>query len=194
MNIPEVSNHFRSDYDVCVKAQNYMDHIASRTMQLGDSLKAAMTGANEQIPGSADFLRHTFRELGKIKGQRNQWLESVHVDRALHELSPHDQQAKEKFWDDKHGEQIVLRSLARLTQEGYPLFDANDVKDDIEENEQCRMQKSKVNEVLRAFSDEGLISKDQTPGKKMYQVPFIERLVLFMNPEKGEIPDVDDVV
>ena len=49
-----------SDYVLCSKIQKYINHVVNR-MQKGDSFSAAMTGVNEKIPGSADFLRHTFR-------------------------------------------------------------------------------------------------------------------------------------
>lgn len=56
-----------NDLTMCVKIQNYVNHIADR-MQQGDSLAAAMTGTNEEIPDTANWIRHTFRELGRVKG------------------------------------------------------------------------------------------------------------------------------
>jgi hypothetical protein len=56
-----------NDLTMCVKTQNYVNHIAHR-MQKGDSFAAAMTGANEEIPDTANWIRHTFREPGRIKG------------------------------------------------------------------------------------------------------------------------------
>ena len=56
-----------NDLTMCVKIQNYINHIADRVQQ-GDSLSAAMTGTNEEIPDTANWIRHTFRELGRVKG------------------------------------------------------------------------------------------------------------------------------
>ena len=56
-----------NDLTMCVKIQNYVNHIAYR-MQKGDNFAAAMTGANEEIPDTANWIRHTFREPGRIKG------------------------------------------------------------------------------------------------------------------------------
>ncbi len=56
-----------NDLTMCVKIQNYVNQVAHR-MQQGDTLAQAMTGANEKLPDSANWLRHTPRELGRIKG------------------------------------------------------------------------------------------------------------------------------
>mgnify|MGYP001033789480 CR=1 FL=1 len=56
-----------NDLTMCVKIQNYVNQVAHR-MQQGDTFAQAMIGANEKLPDSANWLRHTFRELGRIKG------------------------------------------------------------------------------------------------------------------------------
>ena len=173
-----------------MNVQNYINHVARR-MQQGDSFAAAVTGANEKIPGSADFLRHTFRELGRIKGGRNEFLDLVDVDEPPNELSAHDEQTKEKFWEHADAQKL-LRSLARL-RKGNLRVDRDDITDDLEEAASSKIQKTKLTALLRKFCDEGLISKDSVE-KGMYLVPLIERLVLFMNPEEGEVPGPDDIV
>ncbi len=56
-----------NDLTMCLKMQNYINYIAHRLKQ-GDTYTAAVTGANVKIPDDANWLRHTFRELGRIKG------------------------------------------------------------------------------------------------------------------------------
>ncbi len=67
-----------NDLTMCVKIQNYINHIADRVQQ-GDSLAAAMTGTNEEIPDTANWIRHTFRELGRVKGTILILLSAMHI-------------------------------------------------------------------------------------------------------------------
>ena len=82
-----------NDHNMCIKYQNYVNHIA-RQMQQGDTFAAAVTGANEKIPDSANFLQHShFRELGCIKGALfsasaffDNWITSTHRLNAIHPI------------------------------------------------------------------------------------------------------------
>lgn len=58
----------RKNLDLCIGYQKYVEHVAYRMLQ-GDTFTAAVTGAKEKIPCSAQFLQHSdSRELGRIKG------------------------------------------------------------------------------------------------------------------------------
>ena len=82
-----------NDHNMCIKCQNYVNHVARR-MQQGDTFAAAVTGANEKIPDSANFLQHShFRELGRIKGALfsasaffDNWITSTHRLNAIHPI------------------------------------------------------------------------------------------------------------
>ncbi|KAL3816225.1 hypothetical protein ACHAXA_000748 [Cyclostephanos tholiformis] len=57
-----------SDLTMCKKYKEYVTHV-TRRMQQGDTFQAAVTGANEKIRESANFLRHSkLRELERIRG------------------------------------------------------------------------------------------------------------------------------
>ena len=57
-----------NDLTMCKKIQNYVDQVARRIQQ-GDSFAAAVKGTIEKVPDCANFIRHTRRELGRIKGK-----------------------------------------------------------------------------------------------------------------------------
>lgn len=58
----------KNDLAMCISYLKIVKHISDR-MKQGDTLEAALTGAKEKIPGSANFLKHSgTRELGRIKG------------------------------------------------------------------------------------------------------------------------------
>lgn len=180
------------DQEVCLKMQEYIKHVARRMQLEGDSFLAAMTGATERIPGSANFVRSTFREIGRIKGGRVQFEDRVEVD-PVYELSQHEEAVKDKFWLHQEGQQL-LRSLAML-RKGYPKACRTDIIEDLREREDVEVNKTKLTTLLRKFCDEGLVSKEKVAAneKEMwYRIPPIDRLVKFMNPEEGEIPDIDE--
>lgn len=180
-----------NDYTLCTKVQNYINVVASR-MEFGDTFAEAVTGANAKIPDSANFLRHTFRELGRVKGLRKEFEDLVDVEDAPVGLSPDEEETKGKFWNDDDA-QALLRSLARL-RKGHELVEKDDILDDLVEAEQRPMTKKLLQELLRKFCDKALISKEKVKEKyPQYKVPPISRLIFFMNGSKGEIPD-DDVI
>ncbi|KAL7540610.1 hypothetical protein ACHAXR_010249 [Thalassiosira sp. AJA248-18] len=173
-----------NDYTTCVKKQNYINQVAHR-IQLGDDFPAAVTGANEKMADSANFLRHTFREIGRVKGMRKQFEDWVDFDDVPKELSPDEEETKEKFWSNTDA-QILLRSLARL-RKGHALVHPDDIIDDLNEAEHYSMDKKKMRALLIKFRDKSLISKDKD---SLIKVPTVDRLIPFMNPEEGEIPDL----
>jgi len=178
-----------SDYTVCIKKQNYINEVSQR-IQLGDTFAAAVTGANHKIPDSANFLRHTFREVGRIKGMRKQFEDWVDMEDVPKELSPDEEETKEKLWNDNDAQKL-LRSLARL-RKGHALALAGDIIDDLNEAEHYTIQKRKLRDLLRKFCDKALISKICKEKDPSYKIPPVDRLIPFMNPEQGEIPEMPD--
>jgi hypothetical protein len=147
------------------------------------------TGANELIPDSANFLRDTFRELGSIRGERQDFFDTVQHE-APEGLSAIENLVKMKYWENE-GAQTLLRSIARL-QRGHQLFYRDDVREDLMEVENHKLSKPAVTKLLNEFRKDVLIEKDPSE-KDWYRVTKVnrKRLVLFMNEEYGEIPDDD---
>jgi hypothetical protein len=56
-----------NDLTMCRKIQNYVNHVACRIPQ-GDSFAEAVKGTIQKVPECANFIRHTCRELGRIRG------------------------------------------------------------------------------------------------------------------------------
>ena len=101
------------------------------------------------------------------------------------ELSPDEEETKEKFWLDADA-QTLLRSLARL-RKGNQLVEKDDILDDLEEAEHHPLPKTKLQALLKKFSDKSLVSKMNREAQ--YKVPPVYHLIRFMNPEEGELPD-----
>ena len=146
------------------------------------------------MPDSCNFLRETFRELGPIKGDRQEYLDLVQHEEPK-ELSANEQSVRSKFWHDKNAQKL-LRSIARL-QRGHPQFCTDDAIDDLKEAEKLILSKSKTNKLLASFRTNALIQKPY-PNEDWFSVTKANRnrLVLFMNPEFGDCPDgcIDDAL
>lgn len=149
------------------------------------------TGTNELVPDAANFLRETFRELGAIRGERREYLDIVQHEEPKG-LSVNEKAARTKFWDDRNAQKL-LRSIFRL-QRGHPQFSVQDAVEDLEEAEDFKITKTKVNALLSKFTSSALIEKDRVDGENWYCVTKInrDRLVYFMNPEFGWYPEDDD--
>jgi len=179
-----------NDYTLCTKVQEYINVVAQR-IDAGDTFAEAVTGANVKIPDSANFLRHTFREIGKIKGGRSEFEKIVNMENIPGGLSPDEEETKEKFWDDE-GAQKLLRSLARL-RKGNALVEKDDILEDMHEAEHYPMKNKNLQPLLRKFVDKSLIVKEKPREREpQYRVRPILYLMRFMNPEKGELPPDDD--
>ena len=91
-------------------------------------------------------------ELGRIKGLRKQFEDIVNVEDVPEELSPEEEETRDKFWENTEAQKL-LRSLARLGK-GHELVHIDDVVDDLNEAEECySMPKKKMRELLRVFVD-----------------------------------------
>ena len=122
---------------------------------------------------------------------RSQLIDNVAVEDAPLELSPDEEETKEKLWNDADAQQL-LRSLARL-RKSYHLVEKGDIVDDLEETELCPMTKSRLQELLRKFCDKALISKSDKSlsSHPQFRLPGVKRLDQFINPEKGDLLDVE---
>ena len=147
------------------------------------------------MPDNCNFLRETFRELGRIRGERREYLDLVQHEEPK-ELSVNEQSVKSKFWHDEDAQKL-LRSIVRL-QRGHKDFNVEDAVDDLEEAENLKLSKTKINKLLTSFRTNALINKDRHDDDNWYSVTKANRnrLVLFMNPEFGDCPDgsIDDIL
>ncbi|KAL3764033.1 hypothetical protein ACHAW5_005513 [Stephanodiscus triporus] len=200
-----------SDLELCIGYQKYVEHVAKRLKQ-GDTFKAAVTGANEKIPGYANFLQHcNSRELGRIKGvllfspltssaKKNtryslsvcklstgarQWFVNT-VNMCT--LSPNESEAKEMYWFNGDAQKL-LRSLIRLGKR-HPSVAHEDIMDDLHEVEHQSMENIKT--LLDQFCDEALISKCKQGRPNWVDVLLLDKLTSFLNPEMGDVPDEDE--
>lgn len=147
---------------------------------------------NEKIPDSANFLRHTFRELGRIRGQRKQFEDCVDVENVPTDLSPDEEETREKFWSNTDAQKL-LGSFARL-RKSNALVEKDDILEDLEEAAHYKMTKTKLQDLLRKFVDKSLIVKTKGSKKEetQYKLPQVARLRRFMNPMKVEMPDIPE--
>ena len=102
-------------------------------------------------------------------------------------LSPDEEEAKERFWTIADA-QMILRSLARLLK-GHHLVSPGDIRDDLYEVESYFMTKSQLSKLLLQFCDRSLIDKT---SEGLFVVPLLDKLIPFMNPDMGDVPDEDD--
>ena len=102
-------------------------------------------------------------------------------------LSPDEIEAKERFWTIADA-QMILRSLARLLK-GHHLVSPGDIRDDLYEVESYFMTKSQLSKLLLQFCDRSLIDKT---SEGLFVVPLLDKLIPFMNPDMGDVPDEDD--
>ena len=129
-------------------------------------------------------------ELGRIKGSRKQFEDQVEVDDTNMELELDEEETKTKYWKDTDVQKI-LRSLARLGN-WTDLFLPNDIIEDLEENASYSMTMKILRPLLKVLHDKCLLRKSKANKDEYLQVPNVRKLILFMNPKKGEIPQIPD--
>ncbi|GFH47348.1 hypothetical protein CTEN210_03823 [Chaetoceros tenuissimus] len=184
----------RSDFHTSREMQKFINEVHRRMNEEGNTLAEALAGSNEKFPHALNFVLHTFREIGKQKGQRELFRERIPFEEAPMELNSLEEEVKEMIWDDFNA-QAVLRSIARLSRGNNHNFDRDDIIHDIEEVEEIILKKKQANQVLRSFCDNTIIDKDKKNSTKhaiAYRVHSPKRLKLFMNEEMGDIPKSDD--
>jgi len=119
---------------------------------------------------------------------RQQFMRQVDMCPTDHRtLSPDEIEAKERFWTIADA-QMLLRSLARLLK-GHHLVSPGDIRDDLYEVESYLMTKSQLSKLLLQFCDRSLIFKNDDG---LFNVPLLDKLIPFMNPDMGDVPDEDD--
>ena len=107
-------------------------------------------------------------------------------------MTPDELEMKEKLWNDSDAQRL-LRSLARLRRGSEQVCKA-DINDDLQDADDYQMTKKVLDVLVQAFCDKCLISKDKVNSEKgkWYCIPSIDRLVPFMNPQLGDLPDSDE--
>jgi hypothetical protein len=124
----------------------------------------------------------------KKSGGRQQFMSQVDMCPMENcALSPDEEEAKERLWEIADA-QMLLRSLARLLK-GHHLVSPGDIIDDLYEVESVLMTKSQLSKLLRQFCDRSLIFKNDDG---LFSVPLLDKLISFINPDMGYVPDEDD--
>lgn len=178
-----------NDLTVSIKMQNYIIGIDRRIRQ-GDTFSQAMTGAKEKMPDDSNFVRHTFREIGPIKGGRK-WIQNAFEEEISWGLA--EESTKEKYWEDTNAQQL-MRSIVRLSF-AHKYFDPDDIKHELREWANYPMTKASILQLLRKFADDCLVKKTQNhtgSASEFQMAQTMNWLCKFMNPNKGEIPNEED--
>ncbi len=178
-----------NDFTLARKMQEYLNDLIRRSIR-GDKFVDAVTGANEKFPDSVNFIRHTDRRVGG----GDLFKEYVNIDDAgKHNLFADEEQKRKMFWKSKDA-QILLRSFARLVQNGTSLIRSDHIVRDLASTRHRNMKKRTITNLLNRFASEKLIFKERRNEGFWYRLPRrVERLVQFMNPEMGEIPDYHNI-
>eukprot|EP00984_Skeletonema_dohrnii_P012751 scaffold5206_cov78-Skeletonema_dohrnii-CCMP3373.AAC.4 len=188
-----------NDLTVCIKMQNYINEIGRRIGK-GDTFLQAMTGATEKMPDDSNFVRHTFREIGPIKGGRKLIQDAFVQEIAWGSLEDN---TREKYWEDTNAQQL-MRSIVRLNS-AHKYFDPDDIKHELRECANYPMTKSSILQLLRKFVDDCLVKKTQNhvggtdriggarESPEFQVAQNVNWLCKFMNPNKGEVPNEEDL-
>lgn len=171
-----------NDFTMASKTQEYLEEVYRRHKSGGEFIDA-VTGANEKMPDGANFLRHTFREIGLLKGQRKQFKDLVSFAEPPAELTADEEMTKGKYWED-HEAQRLLRTILQLSIQHEEIM-IDDIHHAYEERFGNKMKKTKLTKWLRQFLDCGLMSKEKVVNEKFQQNPYAvnykTRLRLFIN-------------
>ena len=179
-----------TDLTVCIKMNNYINEIGRRMGQ-GDTIFQAMTGATETMPDDSNFVRHTFREIGPIKG-RKKLIQNAFEEEIT--WGPAEEDTKEKYWEDTNAQQL-MRSIVRLDS-AHKYFDPDDIRHELRECANYFMTKKSIIQTLRKFVDDCLVKKtpNHVGGASEFQLAQnVNWLCKFMNPNKGEVPNEEDL-
>ena len=151
-----------SDYQMALKYIHFMEAVKKcvspdGVLKIDDLLK-------KNYADELNFLRHTTRELGQLKGQRNELVRNMNfaAPTALNEL---EEGTKRKYWDDVEA-QRMMSTILNLAEKSYQLNDNRNplVVDDVVEAYNDRypstnISKKGAGKYLRDFSDQGIIQK-----------------------------------
>jgi hypothetical protein len=176
-----------NDYTMAQKIQRYIEEISQR-IKNGESFRGAMSGASQKMPDSTNFLRHTFREIGQLKGQRKLFKDIVSFDEPDDVLSPDEDNIRANYWLDAEAQRI-FRALLELSLKEKRAFVAEDVCDaykDTFREDGFSLNKTKMKVWLRKLVDIMLVAKEDRSDEEKweaisYQVPFPKRLRQYIN-------------
>ena len=134
--------------------------IKDGVLSIGDFLK-------KNFADDSNFLRHTTREIGRLKGQRHELVCNMNFT-APTALNAYEERAKTKYWNNIEA-QRVLSTILELAQTSYVAI-GNDINPFIAEdvleayNDKFKSlcitcTKTAAKKYLKEFSDQGMIQK-----------------------------------
>jgi hypothetical protein len=176
-----------NDFTMALKTQEFLEEV-DRRYKSGERFIDAVTGANKEMPDTANFLRHTFREIGALKGQRGEFKDLVLFAEPSEELSAQEEKERGRFWDDKEA-QRVLRTIRDLSKE-HPHISPDDISDAYQDMYESNLKKTTRNKFLVKLKDMAIICKETKSNSYSHKEAFITvnsvmRLEQFINPKFG---------
>jgi hypothetical protein len=103
-------------------------------------------------------------------------------------LSSDKEEVRKNYWIHEDAQKL-LRSLIRLAESHHSVAH-DDILDDL--NEAGHQPIANMKTLLSQFCDKRLINKCEQDTKRDYDVPLLDELTPFLNPEFGDVPDEDD--
>eukprot|EP00957_Ditylum_brightwellii_P164165 12499343-Ditylum_brightwellii.AAC.1 len=168
-----------NDYVMARKVQNYIGDV-HRQLQKGIVFHEAASGAIEKLPDSANFLRHTPRQIGQLKGQREIWknLTSFYAPN-YNALNSDEEEIKVKYWDSSEAQRLFRVFLEVSKESKRNGFGENDIQgayNDTYRDDKYDLSLTRVKRLLKEFCDRSILSKDKGDSGISYKVICPKRL------------------
>jgi TPR repeat protein len=157
-----------SDYKMACKAIDFMD-IFQKRVCAGQTLSEAMYSAEQTFPDAANFLRHTAREIGQLKGQRNE-LENIAQFDEPDSLTPEEEKMKRQYFENDETQRVLRTIYDHALKNRKENFGIDDIMDDYDDTYYYfnkAITKKNLTACMRSLNDNGLIQKKgREPGQK----------------------------
>eukprot|EP00978_Attheya_sp_CCMP212_P026854 scaffold89047_cov44-Attheya_sp.AAC.1 len=181
-----------TDYKMACKAINFMD-IFQKRVRAGQTFSEAICGAEQIFPDAANFLRHTDREIGQLKGQRNE-LEDIAEFDEPNSLTPEEEKMKRQYLENDELQRVLRALLDHASKNIKETFGIDDIREDYNDTytyDKKTITKKKLNAYMRSLSDDGLIQKKgKEAGQRgrildEYHVQSLSHLEKFIKEDKA---------
>lgn len=188
----------KNDFITAKKAQPYVDEVIRRFYE-GSTFKEAVTGTKEEFKDDVNFLRHTFREIGRLRGQRK-IVDEFNFKAITGEFTDDEKGIIKEYQDDKDAH-CMLRAILDLSIKHATIVvgDIHDAYRSWYENwinnhymKRKQMTKKSINEYIRAFKDKCIISKTDKDTLKVSSNRRLCEILIDMVEEDDENDELKD--
>jgi hypothetical protein len=145
------------DFTMALTMQTWVKQIFARIENGWDPVDAVTT----VMPDEANFLRHTFRELGHLKGQRQTCLDIMKFEN-VYDLREDDKITIKHLQNDEVA-QKMLRTILNLVSD-HEEFNEDDLCDAYDDIYQSLLTIKECREKMRYFRDNALVNKLSNDG------------------------------